>query len=308
MISRALAAVCASSIAKGIGFALLSYAAFSTADALIKLSSGRFSVFQIAATLSLFAFVPVLAMTRSQGGWWALVPRRWHLVATRGVLTALGAIMAWRAFGLLPLSEAYAILFTSPILVTALSGPLLGERVTGARWAAAGVGFLGVMLMLNPDFSTFGVGHAFAMGGVLCGAVSFLVLRKIGGSEPTPSILTAVFTAIILASAPMIPSTFVVPTFHELGLMALAGLLMGCGQAVLVMATRDAPAAVVAPFQYTQMLWAVMFGAFLFGDRPTPLLIAGLGVVVLSGLYTIHGEMMRAKAAALAAEPATVTA
>ena len=83
------------------------------------------------------------------------------------------------------------------------------------------------------------------------------------------------------------------PGWSELGLMALAGLLMGCGHGGLVMATREAPAVVVAPFQYTQMIWGVLFGALLFGDRPEPVLFAGMALVVASGLYTIWRETVR---------------
>src|SRR5215208_1239905 len=106
--------------ARGIGFAVLSYASFSTADAMIKLASGRFSVFQIAFSVALFALLPVLVLTCGQGGWRALVPQRWRLVALRGALTAGCGLLAWRGFAMLPLSEVYAILFASPILVTAL--------------------------------------------------------------------------------------------------------------------------------------------------------------------------------------------
>ena len=98
----------------------------------------------------------------------------------------------------------------------------------------------------------------------------------------------------MLASGPMVPSTLrACPAWHEVGLLALAGLLMGCGQAGLVLATRETPAVVVAPFQYSQMIWGVLFGALLFGDRPAPVLFAGMALVVASGLYTIWRETVR---------------
>src|SRR5262245_56139148 len=111
---------------RGIGFAVLSYASFSTADAIIKLASARFSVFQIAFTVALFALLPVLVLTLGQGGLRALIPQRWQLVTLRGGLTAACGLLAWRGFSMLPLSEAYAILFAAPILVTGLSAVLLG--------------------------------------------------------------------------------------------------------------------------------------------------------------------------------------
>ncbi len=279
--------------ARGIGFAVLSYACFSTGDALIKLASTRFSVFQIAFTVALFALLPVVALTFGQGGLRKLVPHRWGLVALRGILTAVGGLLAWRAFSMLPLAEAYAILFATPILVTGLSATLLGEEVGWRRWSASAVGFVGVLIMIRPDFATLGLGHLLAALASVTSAFAMITLKRIGGGETSSSILFAVFMSIMLASAPMVPSTFVLPGWSELGLMALAGLLMGCGHGGLVMATREAPAVVVAPFQYTQMMWGVLFGALLFGDRPEPVLFAGMALVVASGLYTIWRETVR---------------
>ena len=163
-------------------------------------------------------------------------------MALRGVLTAVGGLLAWRAFSMLPLAEAYAILFATPILVTGLSATLLGEEVGWRRWSASAVGFVGVLIMIRPDFATLGLGHLLAALASVAGAFAMITLKRIGGGETSSSILFAVFMSIMLASAPMVPSTFVLPGWSELGLMALAGLLMGCGHGGLVMATREAPA------------------------------------------------------------------
>jgi S-adenosylmethionine uptake transporter len=280
-------------IARGIGTALLSYACFSTSDAMIKLSSARFSVFQIALTLSLFALVPVLVLTRGQGGLRALVPTLPRLVLARGLLTGACALLCWEAFARMPLADGYAILFASPMLVTALSVPLLGEKVGWRRWVATGVGFAGVLVMIRPDFAAVGPGHAMALAAVLFGSLSFIVLRKIGPREKSAPVMGGVFLTIALMSAPLAVRDFVPPTGSELLVLALAGLLQGAGQAGLVLATREAPAAVVAPFQYSQMVWAVLFGFLLFGDRPQPVLFVGLALVIGSGLYTLWRETVR---------------
>lgn len=281
------------SAARGIGFAILSYASFSTADAMIKLASERFSVFQIGFTVALFALLPVLFLAHGRGGWRALIPKRKGLVALRGVLTAVCGLLAWHAFSLMPLAEGYAILFAAPILVTVLSAVVLGEEVGWRRYVAALVGFVGVLVMIRPDFAALSAGHVYAGLAALAGAAGLITLKRIGSQETSASILLAVFLSIILASAPMVPTTFVLPTLHEVGILALAGLLMGCGHAGLVMATREAPAVVVAPFQYTQMIWGVLYGLLLFGNRPEPLLFAGMGLVVASGLYTLWRETVR---------------
>lgn len=293
MTSSAAASTQDSRVARGIGFALLSYACFSTADAMVKLASGRFSVFQIAFTLSLFALLPVLLLTRGQGGLRALVPTRPKLVAMRALLTSACALLVWQAFAMMPLADGYAILFASPILVTALSVPLLGEQVGWRRWLAAGVGFAGVLIMIRPDFETLGLGHLLVAIGAVLGALSFIVLRKMGPHEKSAPILAGLFLTLALVTAPMALASFTVPTPGELFVLAMAGLLQGAGQTGLVLATRETPAALVASFQYSQMLWAVLFGALVFGDMPAPVLFLGLAIVVVSGLYTMWRETVR---------------
>ena len=293
MRSHPAVAATDSSVGRAIGFALASYASFSTSDAIIKTASRRFSVFEIAFFLGLFAFVPILALTRGRGGLRAMVPHRWRFVALRGVLATACALLAWRAFALLPLADGYAILFASPLLVTGLSILLLGEAVGWRRWLSAVIGFAGVMIMLRPGFTALGQGHLIAAVAMIVGAFSFITLRKIGPHETSSSILTVLFGTLVLVSAPMTALDFVAPGPGELMMLALAGLLQGGGQTMLVLATRDAPLTLVAPFQYTQMVWATVYGALLFGDRPTPVLLVGMAVVVGSGLYTLWRETIR---------------
>lgn len=296
------------SVVRGIGFALLSYASFSTADAAVKVASGRISVFEIAVILSLFALLPVLTLTRGRGGLAALKPKLWGLVVTRGVLTAFCAVCAWKAFALLPLADAYAILFASPILVTALSPWLLNEQVGWRRWTASGIGFGGVLIMIRPEFALLGLGHLLGITAAALGAVSFVVLRRIGAREPAAPILFTLFVAIFVVSAPFAVQSWIWPNWHELSLLATAGLLQGAGQAGMVMATRNSPAAVVAPFQYTQMIWAMMFGLLLFGDVPQPIMLVGMALVVGSGLYTLWRETVRQRVVTLGAARGEVPA
>jgi S-adenosylmethionine uptake transporter len=296
------------SVARGIGFAVLSYASFSTADAVVKAVSVRYSVFEIALLMSAFAMLPVLALACGQGGLAVLRPKLWGLVLGRGVLTAICGILAWKAFALLPLAEAYAILFASPILVTALSPVLLQESVGWRRWSAAAVGFAGVLVMIRPDFATLELGHALAAGAAVCGALSFIVLRRIGSREPAATILGAIFIAVILMTAPMAIQTWVAPPPQDLLMIGTAGLLMGAGQAGLVLATRSSPAAVVAPFQYTQMIWAIVYGMLLFGDLPEPVMLVGMLLVVASGLYVLWRETVRRRVVTLGAARGEVPA
>jgi len=280
-------------IGRAVALALLSYACFSTADALVKLAAARLPVEQIALLMSGFALLPVLLLARGVGGLAALRVRRPGLVLARGVLTALCALAAWRAFALLPLADAYAILFLAPILVTAFSALFLGEPVGIRRWSAAAVGFLGVLVMVRPDFEVIGLGHPLALAAATFGAASFCVLKKIGNGETSAAILLVLFLSIAAIAAPGAILAWRPLAGEDLLWVATAGLLQGSGQAALVLATREAPASVVAPFQYSQMLWAVLFGLLVFGDRPTPLLFVGMALVVASGLYILWRERVR---------------
>jgi drug/metabolite transporter (DMT)-like permease len=295
MSTLAIVAVEPGRVARGIGLALLAYASFSSADALLKLSSSGFSVFQVAFVMAAFAVLPVFATTIGRGGLRSVLPRNVKLVAARGILAAICGTLAWNAFALLPMAEVYALLFAAPMLVTAFSAVLLGEEVGWRRWSATIVGFIGVIVMIDPRFSGFGIGHLLAALGAVAGALSFVILKKIGATEKSAAMLFSVLFWLMAVSLPPAVANWVWPSAAELGIMAVAGLLMGAGQAGLVFATRDAPAVVVAPFQYSQMIWAVVFGLLVFGDVPTTNLFIGLGIVVAAGLFIIYRETVRAK-------------
>jgi drug/metabolite transporter (DMT)-like permease len=295
MSTLAIVAVEPGRVARGIAMALVAYAAFSTADALLKLTSGGFSVFQIALFMAFFAMLPVLATTIGRGGLKSIVPRNLGLVTLRGMLTACCGMLAWNAFAVLPMAEVYALLFAAPMLVTAFSAVLLGETVGWRRWSATFVGFIGVVVMIDPRFSGFGLGHLMAGLAAVAGALSFVILKKIGAAEKSAAVLFSVLFWIMAACLPPAVAAWVWPTPGELGVMAAAGLLFGVGQAGLVFATREAPAVVVAPFQYSQMIWAVVFGLLVFGDVPTANLFVGLAIVVACGLFIVYRETVRAK-------------
>ncbi len=295
MSTLAIVAVEPGRVARGIALSLVAYAAFSTADALLKLSSDGFSVFQIALFMAFFALLPVLATTIGRGGIRSVVPRDLKLVTLRGILTAACGMLAWSAFAMLPMAEVYALLFGAPMLVTAFSAILLGETVGWRRWSATVVGFIGVVIMIDPRFSGFGLGHLMAGLAAVAGALSFVILKKIGATEKSAAVLFSVLFWVMATCLPPAAAAWIWPSLAELGVMAMAGLLFGIGQAGLVFATRDAPAVVVAPFQYSQMIWAVVFGIMIFGDVPQSNLFVGLAIVVAAGLFIVYRETVRAK-------------
>lgn len=277
MSAPALAAPASARTLAGIGWVLLGYAAFSLCDATIKALSGGYPVAQIAVVMALVVVPLLLAHSIAEGGLRTLLPVRPGPVVLRGVLVAIGALSAWQAFALLPLAEAYAITFAAPILVTILAALVLREAIGWRRWSAVAVGFVGVLIMIRPGFQTLGAGHLFALVCALAGSFAVIILRRIGDRERSPAILAA---ALPLAWA-------------DLVVMALAGLLQAAGHSAVLRAIRRASPGVLAPFQYSQMLWAVLCGVLVFGEGIDLWLVAGMAVVVLSGLDTLDRERVR---------------
>lgn len=296
MSAPALAVPAASRTLAGIGWVLLGYAAFSLSDATIKALSGGYPVAQIAVVMALVVVPLLLAHSLHEGGLRTLLPVRPGPVVLRGVLVAICALTAWQAFALLPLAEAYAITFAAPILVTVLAALLLREEIGWRRWSAVAVGFLGVLIMIRPGFQTLGPGHLFALVCTLAGSFAVIILRRIGDRERSPAIFATTLAAILLAALPLALADWRPLARADLAVMALAGLLQAAGHAAVLRAIRCASPGVLAPFQYSQMLWAVLCGVLIFGEGIDPWLVAGMAVVVASGLYTLHRERVRRSA------------
>ncbi|HET8726631.1 MAG TPA: DMT family transporter [Alphaproteobacteria bacterium] len=283
-------AVPADRVARGILFAVLSFGCFSATDATVKWLSADYSVFQIMLFSCLFAFLPVGAFVAGNGGLTAIRPKHPRMAWLRGCLVTGSALCILSALTTLPMSEGYAIVFSGPLIVTVLSVPLLGEAVGRHRWAAVAVGFAGVLIMLRPGFQAVETGHLLALASAILFAASLIVLRRLGRDENGSALLVVLLASTILVVAPVVPAIWRLPAPGDFGLMLLAGLTSGLAHIFLVLAFREAPAAIVSPFQYTQMVWAVIFGLWLFGDRPDPVTFSGATVVIASGLYILWRE------------------
>ncbi|HYD98906.1 MAG TPA: DMT family transporter [Alphaproteobacteria bacterium] len=292
------------SAARGIGLALLAFALLSSMDAVIKTLGSGYSVAQIAFSNGLFSLVPTAVLAAMTGGWATLRTRRPGLQALRGVFAVMSGMCAFAAIGVMPLADAYAIFFAAPLIATALS-PLLGESVGPRRWAAVIVGFGGVMVMLRPGAGLLAGGALAAMGTAVFWAGTVLTMRRLAADETSAAtslygnlVAMAVCAALMaggaLFGAPAgSPFGFAMPDAGDALLMVLSGLLGGCGIVCVALAVQAAPSAVVAPFQYTQMIWGVFYGAVLFGNLPDGWTLAGAAIVALSGLYILHRETRR---------------
>jgi drug/metabolite transporter (DMT)-like permease len=278
---------------QGVLLAAVAFFLFASTDAIIKTLTGHYSIFQIASMQVTFACIPLAVMLIREGGWVGLRPVHPRLVALRGFLAGIGTIFGYYAFSTLPLAEVYAIAFGVPIVVTILSIPVLKEQVGAHRWSAVLIGFVGILVMVRPGSTELSLGHLAAVAAMLNGAVITLILRKIAGVEHAPALVSSVVLGMLLVSLPGAVLVFRTPELPHLALLAASGLLMGTAQFVMLQAFRRAPAASVAPMQYTMMVWALLYGVVIFGDSLRANLLLGAAIVMASSLYIMHRERVR---------------
>lgn len=301
----ALAAPSGAALARGIAVYLGAILAGALMDVLIKLLSSGYPTGQILFFRSCVAVVPILVMVwLNGGGWAALRPRRPLACVLRGLVQACAAFTFFVAFRTMPLADAYAIGFTAPLWMALLSAPLLGERVGAARWTAIVVGFAGVMVMLQPgtaDLRTELLGPVMALAGAVLYALAAVLIRRIGRDETTSAMAFATNVAMTGAAALLLPFApedpllaglfgWRTPDPWDLLLLAGVGLLGGAMTILFTEAFRTTPAALIAPFEYTAMIWGVLFGYLVFGDRPTAALFVGAAIVIASGLILLRVE------------------
>jgi drug/metabolite transporter (DMT)-like permease len=284
----------------GLGIVLRVGAMFCMAGlaALVKWCSGRgVPVLEIIFFRNAFAFVPVLIYVGRTSGFAVLKTRRPGGHLARSMVGLVGMVCGFSAVGLLPLTQSTALSFSSPLFMTALSALILKEPVGPHRWAAVAIGFVGVLIMVHPDPSRFaGVGVILALVGAVAAAGAMIAIREIGRTEPGPTIVFYFTLAGMVLGLASLPFGWVIPDLATLGLLIFAGLIGGLGQLLLTEALRRAPVAVVAPFDYTQLVWASLLGFFVWGETPQALTLIGAIVVAASGVYILLRETRRFRA------------
>ncbi|WP_165690908.1 DMT family transporter [Consotaella salsifontis] len=277
------------------------FSLYSAVDALTKYLSLRYSILQILLIDTLVSLLPITLIGFVHGkGWRGLSIRSLPLHSVRAMFGLGAMILNLYAFAHMPLADAYAILFSGPLVMTALSSLMFKEKVAPSAWAAIAGGFAGILVMLRPSGPAIGTGALSAVLGVLCFSFSALIIRHFGQNETPISFplygngTAAAAIACLLAFG--CPGGIVTPTQYDLGVNVVAGLILGIAATAVLAAFRAAPASVVSPFQYYQMVWAVLLGWLIFGDTPTPFLGIGGSLIIGSGLYLLRTENRRAQA------------
>lgn len=276
--------------ARGSLFALLAFAVYSTHDAIVKFLGDEYSTFQIIFFSVTFSFpLAILAIIRDPTpGTLKPVHPRW--VTLRTVAAVLSGMSAFYAFTVLPMAQAYAILFATPLLVTVLAIPLLGETVRVRRWLAVLVGLAGVLIVVRPGQAALGLGHLAALLAATSGALSAVVMRRISGDERPVVLLLYPMLANLAVMSLALPFVYRPMPLTHLGLLAGMSILGWTGGLVLIHAYRSGEAVVVAPMQYSQIIWAAIFGLLIFAEIPDGGTALGAGVIIASGLYIVLRE------------------
>jgi drug/metabolite transporter (DMT)-like permease len=291
----------------GIACAVVGIAFMALFDAMAKFLGEGYGVVQLVFFRNFFGLLFVLLLVARSGGFGSLRSRHPVLHGLRAAF-ALGATFTF-FIGLqfMPLAEAFALTFTGPIFITVLSIPVLGETVGRRRWTAVLVGFVGVVIMLRPGSEALRVEALLPLTAALCYAFIMLLSRKLSRRESVGAVMF--WTAVIgtLVSGAALPFDWLAPTPRDWVLFILLGLLGSLTMWFMTLAYRHAPAAVVAPFDYTILLWGLIIGWLVWHELPDPEIWPGAAILIGCGLYITHRETRVARKKPKVGEDAPAT-
>ncbi len=276
----------------GIDWVAFGMLQLTLTDALLKWLVPNYPLLQIAFIRFVLAALLLAVFSRYTTGWASLRTRRLPLRLGRSLLSIGSMVCFMLAVAQMELADAIAVTFAGPLFVAALSGPLLGERVGVHRWGAVLVGFVGVLLIVRPGSGVLSSGAGFALGAAVFHSLLMLSQRALSRTESNLAIVMFDILGAAAVTAFFMPAQWITPTATDLALLMALGLLTVGVLMTLAQAYRLAPAAVLAPFDYTGLFWGILFGFAIWGDLPDAAVVTGSVVIVGSGLYILQRETM----------------
>ncbi|MEI4233952.1 DMT family transporter [Roseovarius sp. D22-M7] len=277
-ISRGILTICA-----GVAFLVAN-------DAIVKVLTDRYDPVQILFLRNLIAMPMVAAAALILRGPHALRTRHLGLHAARGLLMLLGAYLYFISLSFMPLAEATTLIFSAPIFITALSVPLLGEAVGWRRWGAVLLGFVGVLIVVQPGAAGFQAASLLPVGAAVLYALFMMSARWIGPGEGLWTMMLFVVLFPMIYAAPFALWVWSPIQAGDLWLFVAIAILGSLGITLIGQAFRLAPAAVVAPFDYTALIWATLLGWLIWGDLLAFWTIVGALIIVMSGIIIVLRE------------------
>lgn len=276
-------------ILMGLVFALFGFAIYSTHDAVVK-SLNEYNVFQIVFFAMLFSYVPFSIARIIENKPLSMSPANPLLLVVRAFLHVGSLCLGFYAFSTLPMVEAYVLLFCTPLIISVLAVFFLGEEIALFRWAAIFLGLVGVVVVLRPSVETVEIGHFSALIAAFCGAGTAVISRKIAPTENMATMILIPLLATIAVSGSALYFVYKPMPLHDLALMFLVGALGLLGQFLVLTGFRMAPAAFVGPMQYSQIIWAVLFGYVFFNETIDQWVVVGSLITITSGVAIIWRE------------------
>lgn len=279
---------------RGIVMMVIAVGCFALMDAALKLLTPHYPALQVAA-LRGYASLPVVILWAAVLGSRArLFQVRWSLHVLRGLVGIV--MLASFAYGLrsLPLSEAYAIFFVAPLLITALAGPLLGERVGANRWWAIAIGLVGVLIVLRPaGTQMLSLGGVAVLVATLCYAITAITARVLGRTDTSVSMVFWLMLMIALGATALTGSDWQPILVEHTWILVAIAVTGSLGQYAVTEAFKRGQASLIAPFEYTALAWALGLDWLLWQTLPQPIVLLGAAIVVAGGLYLLWSERRR---------------
>ena len=276
--------------------AMMAGAALLTgSDAASKYLTQYYPVGQVICLRQAATVLMILPYIMLVTGWHATRVVNWSGQTLRGLLFVVGAGFMVYSLSVLPLTTVIAIVFTNPFIVALLSAPMLGERVGLRRWIAVGIGFAGVLLIVQPGTAGFAWVLVLPMITALANGLRDIVTRQLSRTETSISILLWSTLIVMFAGLLTAPFGWRAVDVHGVLWFLLAGLFNAGAHFLVIEALRLGEPSLVSPFRYTAFLWAVLFGFLLWGEIPGWWVAAGVGLIICGGLFTLHGEARRAR-------------
>jgi len=295
----------------GIACVVGAGAAFTTNDMAIKWLSGDYALHQIILARSLIAlFLTLAILVPWEGGYRNLLTRRWRLHLVRGGIVVIANMTFFLGLASLPLGEATAIFFVAPLLITALSAVILGEKVGPRRWGAVVVGLIGVLVMLRPGSAAFQTAALLPLAAALCYALLQILTRKLGTTDNASTMAAYIQICFVIVSGafgliagdgrfagpgagPQIDfllRAWLWPNAFDAGIMLGLGVLSATGGYLISQGYRLSEAGLVAPFEYAALPLAVFWSVLLWGDWPDAIAWLGIALICAAGLYIFYRE------------------
>jgi len=280
---------------KGILCLITAGAILAFTDGLSKFLTGGYPPGQILFFRSVFVFIPIAFMVWRKGGFRTvlIVDRRGQLM--RGLFAVVTSFLFMIAIKHMPLADITAIMFATPIIMTALAPYFLGEEVGWRRWTAVIIGFSGILLMIRPSGEALFWPALLALAATFFNSFRDLATRHLSRTEDANGIMICTTACVMLGGFGSLFFGWRAPDLQGLALFALTGVLQGIGQYFLVVAFLFGEAVVVAPFRYFALIWATLYGYLMFGDIPGLDTLTGAAIVVGSGLFIFYREARKSR-------------